>query len=523
MAFSSQKKILISTIFILLLVNIYVILSVKEVNILTSIQNANFSFSNLISKKPSCRDCNIILISVDTLGAKHLPCYGYTRNTSPNLCKFGQENIFVQDMTANSSYTLPSHVSIFTGLYPREHGVNIPNVDRLDKKIPFLPEELKKNGYETYFCMTTVDPHLSIDKIYNRGIDKIYGSYKLEDWNDCLKKLSENNKKNKKTFIFLHTYRVHSPYVASPKNPYLSKLSTKKIPSIPETTEDLSLIKYEDEFFRFFIKKLEEDLRDKFWGDDKKAINYHTNLLSMAKGAITREDRHLLLDDEKNEFTIFDYLYSYYSYRSNLLPKNQVARLSDMYDVAIMELDVFLGKMLGALRKTKLWDNTIVLVTSDHGEEFMEHERVVGHGANLYNTTTKIPLMMHIPNTHKKRITVPAESVDIFPTLLNLVGIKNTIRFSGSDMFGIKNGIQKSDLFYSDYYVRTIRDKDWKLIIKRENSAYSGRELYDISIDQDEKTNRIFENPSKSSILLKIFRENELRILNKQGPLLRDQ
>lgn len=454
--------------------------------------------SGLTSKsKPSCKDCNIILISVDTLGASHLPCYGYTRNTSPNLCKFGQENIFVADMSANSTYTLPSHVSIFTGLYPHEHKVNIPNVDKLDRNIPFLPEELSKNGYKTYFCMSTVDPQLPIYKVYNRGIDKIY-----EDWDMCLKKLRMNNENNKKTFIFLHTYRVHSPYLVGDKNNYLSKLTTKKIPSIPETYEDFMAMKYEDGFFNYFIKKLEEDLHDGFWGTDRKTVDYYTNLLTTAKKSITRDDRYSLLDDEKSKSAIFDYLYAYYSYKANLLPKSQVARLSDMYDLAIMELDMFLGNMFGELRKTKLWDNTVIAVTSDHGEEFMEHERVVGHGANLYNTTMKVPFVMHVPNTYKKRITMPAESVDIFPTLLDIVGIHNELPLSGSTIFDFKSKTQKGDLFYNEYDVRSIRDNDWKLII-RKSKANTRSELYNLSLDPYERNNRIFENEDKAKMLQK--------------------
>lgn len=518
---SFQRKILIGSVLAFFLVNAYVMLNINGINIVASIQNAYFSFSNIISKKPTCKDCNIILISLDTLGANHLPCYGHTRNTSPNLCKFGQDNILVQDMSANSSYTLSSHVSIFTGLYPREHEVNIPNVDRLDKKIPLLPQELKKNGYETYFCMTTLDPHLPIDKVYNRGIDRIYETFELEGWDHCLSKLKENNKKNKKTFIFLHIYKVHAPYLVSSKRVDLSKLETTKIPEIPETIEDLMMMKYEDEFFPFFIKKLDEDLRNEFWGNDKKTVEHYTNMLSLLKKLTSQKEKYSFLDDIHNKYIVDEYLGAFYFYKTNLLPSRQVKRLSDIYDIAITELDASLGKILDSLSENTLWNNTVIAITSDHGEEFMEHEKVVGHGANLYNTTTKVPLIMRVPNIHKRRVTVPAESVDIFPTLLDIVGIKNTLSFSGSNIFGVKNGIQKSDLFYNDYYVRTIRDKDWKLIIKKESRSYSARELYNISIDPDEKNNLIFKNPSKVNALLRIFRDNEFRILEKQSAPLK--
>lgn len=513
--FLKKRNLLVPTILILLLLNIYVMLKIQNINIYTFIQNGYFSFSNLVSKKPTCKNCNIILISIDTLGANHLPCYGYARNTSPNLCKFGEENIFVKDMSANSSYTLASHTSLFTGLYPHEHGVNIPNVDRLNKNISFLPEELKKNGYETYFCMTTSDPHLPIDKVYNRGIDQIYETYKLEHWDTCLKKLELNNKENKKTFIFLHTYRVHAPYLTSPESTYNSRFYSQKIPSIPETEEEYFSMKYDEDYFRFFIQKLEEDLTNKYWGENNATVDNYTNVLTHIKGIKTKSERYRFINDIQNEYIIHEYLGAYYFYKINLPSKKEINRLSDIYDIAIMEVDSFLGKMLNSLRKSNLWNNTIIAITSDHGEEFMEHDKVVGHGANLYNTTTRVPLIMRVPNIQKRNVVMPAESVDIFPTLLDIVGIKDTLKLSGSNIFGIKNKIQKGDLFYNNYYIRTIRDGNWKLIIKKENSTYSARELYNVSIDPDEKNNRIFENRTEANRLLQIFRDNQLKIQKK--------
>lgn len=506
----SSKKILIGIICAFFLTTVYLSLQINDINPLSYLYRLYISLPNLIANKPTCANCNIILISIDTLGANHLPCYGYNRNTSPNLCKFGQENILVQDMSANSSYTLASHASLFTGLYPNKHGVNIPNVDWLNKKIPFLPEELKKNGYETYFCMTSTDPHLPIDKVYNRGIDKIYETYKLEDWDVCLKKLESNNKKNKKTFIFLHTYRVHSPYLASPQQIKDAKLNTQTIPSIPEVMEEYISMKYEEGFFHFFIQKLEEDLTNKFWGENSTAADHYKNMHVRVKQMKTKSEMLNFLNDEKNEYIINEYLGAYYSYKSSLLSKNQISRLSDIYDLAIMETDSYLGKIFHALYNTKEWTNTVIAITSDHGEEFMEHGNVVGHGANLYSTTTRVPLIMRVPGTKKRNVTVPAESIDIFPTLLGIVGIKNTLRLPGSDIFGIKSGVLKADLLYNDYHERTVRDNDWRLIIRKEGSVYSARELYNVSTDVNEMNNRIFEKRTIINNLLKIFREGEL-------------
>jgi len=88
------------------------------------------SFKNLFASKiinqPYCKGCNVILISLDTLSANHLPCYGYERNTAPNLCKFGRENIMFKNAFSNAPWTLPSNVSIFTGLL--QVNIKLPNL-----------------------------------------------------------------------------------------------------------------------------------------------------------------------------------------------------------------------------------------------------------------------------------------------------------------------------------------------------------------------------------------------------------
>ena len=83
--------------------------------------------------KPICDHCNVILISLDTLGANHLPCYGYERNTSPNLCNFAKENVFFTNAFSNASWTLPSHFSIFTSLYPNHHNMINYGTIKLDR------------------------------------------------------------------------------------------------------------------------------------------------------------------------------------------------------------------------------------------------------------------------------------------------------------------------------------------------------------------------------------------------------
>lgn len=157
-----------------------------------------------------CKDCNVIVVSLDTLSGTHVPCYGYARNTAPNLCAFAAKNILFTHAYGNATYTLPGHVSMFTGLYPHTHAVTQAKTDRLSADTPFLPSILKQNGYSTLFYMPKT-PHLPRDLVYNRGID-VYLDADEKTWTEAEELFEQKVSEGKKTFLFLHTYAVHPPF-----------------------------------------------------------------------------------------------------------------------------------------------------------------------------------------------------------------------------------------------------------------------------------------------------------------------
>ena len=102
---------------------------------------------------------NIILISIDDLRADHLGCYGYTRNTSPNIDSFARKSILFERCYVHEPWTLPSHMSMFTSLYPITHGVCGGN-DGLNPAIVTLTEVLKDEGYMTMAFTNNTSPGL---------------------------------------------------------------------------------------------------------------------------------------------------------------------------------------------------------------------------------------------------------------------------------------------------------------------------------------------------------------------------
>lgn len=453
------------------------------------------SVVNTIMRPPICKDCNVILISLDTLSANHLPCYGYERNTAPNLCKFGEDNIMFTNAFSNASWTLPSHVSIFTGLYPNQHKVNIQNVDSLSRSIPFLPEILQQNGYKTYFNMPLNSEFFPIDKVYNRGIDQLIDSDTPQGWVSSLKTLTENNKKGQKTFLFLHTYWVHEPY-------------------IPENKKRI-----------IFAKNLNESPYLKIIEDAKGPDRCNLNFLYFLKKEITAYGKEypividtplyikLMQVSNKENMSEFCSLYGYSQdivgyyapYANSLINTNDAKMMShmkDLYDSKIFELDEYLQNTLMYVLNSDLKKNTVIVITADHGEEFMEHG-LWGHGRQLYDTMTKVPLMIYIPGQKNIKISQAAQSVDIVPTLLNVLKINNSYRFFGSDLF-------VKDIFNTPKYVfaeeggsGVIRDNKWKLFYQIENNNPVGIRLFDFKKDPQEKNDVIFTNNTTLERLLK--------------------
>lgn len=180
-----------------------------------------FELSNFCCKSKETPRFNFILISIDTLRADHLQSYGYLRKTSPNIDRIAQNSIVFNQAISQSSWTLPAHVSMMTGLFSGEHGLLYYDDEGLedkkrfgimDRKLPTLANILKKHGYETVS--------------FNGGawIDSRFGlgkGFKIYEWGgryfaDNVPKSIEWIKANKKSnfFLFLHAYDCHHPFNA---------------------------------------------------------------------------------------------------------------------------------------------------------------------------------------------------------------------------------------------------------------------------------------------------------------------
>ncbi len=313
----------------------------------------------------------IILISLDTLSAEHLGLYGYHRDTSPFLDGLGERAVVFDNAVVQLPGTLPSHMSIFTGLYPSEHDV-FPIDSVLSEEIPTLPELLKAGGIRT--GGHTEDGYVSGRYGFSRGFDE-WDDHRVPLWygGDTIfvrgLRFLENLTADQPFFLFLHTYAVHDPY--NPPKECQSTFWKGAAPADapPPTSE---------------------------------------TLLAHNQGLITVSPE------------VADYFRA-------------------LYDEEILCLDRYLERFFADLEGMGILEDTLVILTADHGEEFLEHGKLAHD--QIYNENLHVPLIMVFPD-QKRGLRVPdlVESIDIMPTILELTGLDAPQHISGQSLVGLFTG-----------------------------------------------------------------------------------
>lgn len=447
-----------------------------------------------LPKKPLCKNCNVIVVTLDTLSANHLPCYGYARNTAPNLCSFAQNNVLFRKAYANATWTLPSHVSVFTGLYPDVHRVNLYN-DSLSKSLPFLPEILQKQGYKTIFANDLASFSVPIATVYNRGIDTYINDSDGDTalWKPALSAFKTSVDHGNKTLLFLHTYDVHMPYFIgdAPK-----LYTTDTIPGIPLNYDQFT--NTSGAYFDFLLKTLTDSINNH---DNAPAVlleKYH-EIIPLIKTYGANPKLLATKLQPYQPYLTFP-LFAYYLSNIDVRNPRYIAYIRALYDQRIHQMDEWrLTELFTFLNTKEVRDSTVVVITADHGEEFMEHGEI-GH-RTAYDSNLSIPLILSIPGLKKPvSIAAPVQSVDIVPTILELVGITTPYSFQGTSLVPLIQGraLDKRLLVADGYNLETkvMRSGSWKLFLKRQtDGTYVPYELYDTVKDPGEKTNIFLAHP----------------------------
>jgi arylsulfatase A-like enzyme/TolA-binding protein len=401
---------------------------------------------------------NIVLISIDTLRADHLSCYGYSKKTSPHIDKLAEEGtLFSQNISA-APWTTPSHMSIFTSLYPILHEVNEMR-KRLDEKRVTLAEVLKKNGYTTaaFISAPTMLPY---ELGFGQGFD-LYDDYTV-------------------TFdIHFNLFRKNERKLTNNDHP-INPLTHWMVTNWLERNHKKS-------FFIFLH----------YWDphyEYEPPPPYNRMFNPDYKGEITGNVEGVKLGMDEEDFN----------------------HIVSLYDGEIRYTDEYVGLFLQKLKELNLLDKTLIILTSDHGEEFLEHGGSM-HGKTLYDELIHVPLIIRYPSLIPKGEVISAQvrTVDIMPTILALLGISIKEKIDGLSLLPLiqKEKRNKREAFSETYpCLKSLRTEELKFI---NNLKKEEKEFYDLSKDPKEKTNLIGEREEA-----KIFDQNLANWMNSQEELL---
>lgn len=410
----------------------------------TSENNGVLSLERLeVFEKRSDARPPIIFISIDTFAARHLAVYGYHRQNTPALNRLAAEGVVFEHCISNAPWTMPSYLSVLTGLYPRSHvadltfapDVQLDNWDwwQIAENRWTIAEAMRARGYET---AGLADTHWLSEKFrVNQGFDRYDISaaflpiqetgggiaYQLEQ---LIRPWLDFRNQALPPFLFLHALDAHGPYLP------------------------------EEAFRDRFVSSLPEDQRLTPAGSSYQT--YGAIPVWMARTAVP--DPEMDIPSE--------------------LPLEPIIQ---RYDESILKVDTYLGRLFELLNEHGLYDDAVIVVTGDHGESF-DHG-FYSHGG-LWEDVIHVPLLLKLPGGEHsgRRIATSVQLVDVYPTLFELAGAGKPPAFlHGRSLMPILRGEDPSALpvFCEGGHVEqyTVLDQGWKLI-----EVFPGKESGEASL-----------------------------------------
>ena len=424
---------------------------------------------------------NILLLVLDTERADHLSAYGYHRPTTPHLDSLAATGILFEQAFSSSSWTLPSHASLFTGLMVHQHQAGAGGKRVLDSNHLTLAERLTRDGYATggfvantfwaarhtglargflhyedfYGTLGDALQRMTLIRAFPQvwelvGVADIPGRKRGADINrDFLQWVDRLD--GRPFFAFLNYIDVHAPYL--PPSSHEGRFGPRR----PE----------------FRPNRLE-------------------------------------IGNQEN----------------TLPPPEQLIYRVDRYDESLRYLDERIGLMLGELDRRGVLDNTAVIVTSDHGEHFGEH-RLIEHGKSLYVQEIRVPLLIRPPGGMAGvRVAQPVSAVRIAATVGDLAGLSDA-PFPGQSLLADQGGTAAAVLSEMGStgggtapagkgWLKSLVSGRWHLILRQSGLV----ELYDLQTDSTDSID-LAKTPQGAAVVARL--RSELENLAGLRPVANDR
>ena len=411
---------------------------------------------------PSARP-NVLMIVMDTVRADHLSVYGYERDTTPNLKKLARDAALYTDAISAADITLSSHASMFTGLYPSWHGARCRPPEAafgapVAKEIPTLAEILEGKGYNTLGVAANL--YLRADFGLQRGF---------------------------------HSFRIPRPVpILTDEGWYMLRRKMRSA---------LSLFADTAQFDRLFSRG--EDVNRELFAQDigRSGVPFFVFLNYMdahfpyiPPAPFDREfpgknDRVTQEDLQEVQYRVVA--------GTRPWPEDLYRHTMAQYDGGIAYIDAQIGQVMEWLKQRNLYDNTLIVIASDHGEAFGEKNLAL-HGNSVYQNLLHVALLVKFPHSaHQGVYHDPVSLVDVMPTILSVAGYEAPGNGQGRNLLDAVQSAGPSREIYSESFPCPVMHSSdcpsgctMRAVFAWPNkfiTSSSGRyQYYDLSSDPDE-------------------------------------
>ena len=333
---------------------------------------------------------DLVLVSIDSLRADHVGCYGYPHPTTPALDALARGGVRFETATSTTSWTLPSHAALFTGLPDSSHGL-IDNGLSLDAEHVTLAETLRDAGYATagFYGGPYLHPTFGLAQ----GFDH---------YQSCMAAFGD----------------------AAAGDAVRAEARARKAAAHADVTGPRTLAAVE----RFLAQR------------DERPVFLFVHLWDVHYDYIPPPGYARRFDpDYTGTLTGVGVMRNPRIRRG--MPARDLAHLVALYDAEVRFTDDVLGRILAAVEASPGARGSVVAVTADHGEEFLEHGSR-GHAQTLFDEVLRIPLVIHAPGRVPAGVVVeePVQILDVMPTLLGLAGVAAPAHVLGRDLSALWSG-----------------------------------------------------------------------------------
>ncbi len=394
----------------------------------------------------------IILVSLDTVRADRLGCYGYPLPTTPCLDAIASKGVVFERAFAADIPTEVAHTDVFTGRVGLSTGVVAHGspLSRMEKRVSWLPEILRRAGWTT----AAVDNLYQLQEWFARGYRYYINSAGRTRWIDgrtvndlAIPWIRAHREED--FFLFLHYWDPHTPYL--PPREYVPLFYPPDRDPYDPANRSMDAA-YNHRAYPFFK-------------------HHHYDLLG---------------------------------------PVTDAVYMNALYDAELRYLDDRLRELDECLQSEGIHDDTLLILFGDHGESLTEHDIYWDH-CGLYDATVRVPLMMRWPERIEggRRVSGLVQQVDLMPTILEAAGIQEPAGLDGRSLWpcvsGTEDGTQPS-IYLSEcawQASRGVRTEEWKFIRTLDAGPFvrPRRELYDLRADPDEAHNLAAEQPDVADAL----------------------